>query len=369
MRRLVHYLVAALFLALAPVASAMAAPKAPNPFDEAVTASVAGKATGAILVAKHGRVLWTGSVGDAKKGIPAPPVTAVFDSLSIGKTFTAIAVQRLASMGKLDLHASIREYLPELPESLQAVTVQNCLDNASGWGPYVNDKGDFDPESAAQLLNDLATAERPHKIGEYGYSNTGFQALGLIVQRASGKPFKQAMRELVFRPAGMRSTDFLGSQLFRHRTVATGWKAGKRTGSARTWPSTWSLTGAAGIGTTVMDLYRLNRTFLAGNALGEAGRARMLADGAPTGGRSPYHEDGRTLISYGSGLYHWRDPQGRKVHFHGGDGDYGFHSAMFWREDDDLFIVGLFNSGDPAGSFDRAAFISQFAHAAAEVNP
>jgi CubicO group peptidase (beta-lactamase class C family) len=328
---------------------------------------VFGKATGAILVASHGRVLWTGSVGDPAKGIPAPAPDAAFDAMSIGKTFTAIAVQRLASMGKLDLKASIRRYIPELPRALGAITVQNCLDNASGWGPYLNDKGDFDPESTAELIEDLKTAERVGPIGQYAYSNTGFQALGLIVQRVAGKPFKQAMRELVFRPAKLRSTDFLGSPLFRHRSVAIGWKDGKLTGSARTWSSTWSLMGAAGIATTVGDLYRLNRTFIAGSGLGEAGRARMLADGASTGRRTPYREKGIAQISYGSGLYHWRDAQGRRVHFHAGDADFGFHSLMFWREDDDLLVIGLFNSGSPTEAFDRSAFVNAFADAAAEV--
>lgn len=367
MRFLGHRLIAALFIALAPVCKAAAAAPSPAVFERAAAQTVEGRATGAILVASHGRVLWVGTVGDSKKGIPAPSPDAVFDALSIGKTFTAIAVQRLASMGKIDLEAPIRRYIPELPKELGSITVQNCLDNASGWGPYLNDKGDFDPETTAQLIEDLGTAERKGPPGEYSYSNTGFQALGLVVQRATGKPFKEAMRELVFRPAKLRSTDFLGSPLFRHRPVAIGWKDGKRTGSARTWPSTWSLMGAAGIGTTVQDLYRLNRKFIAGDGLGTAGRARMLADGASTGRRTPYKEAGVSQISYGSGLYHWRDSRGRRVHFHGGDGDYGFHSMMFWREDDDLFIVGLFNSGSPTEGFDRSAFVNAFANAVAEV--
>ena len=365
--RVGHRLVAALFLVLAPVCSAAARQTTAAPFERAVAASVSGKATGAILVASHGRILWTGSVGDPAHGIAAPSPEAVFDTLSIGKTFTAVAVQRLATMGKLELNAPIRRYIPELPESLGAVTVQNCLDNASGWGTYVNDKGDFDPETSSQLVKDLGTAERPQPIGQYAYSNTGFQALGMVVQRVTGKPFKEAMRELVFRPARLRSTDFLGSPIFKSREVAIGWKDEKQTGSARSWPSTWSLLGAAGIGSTVGDLYRLNRMYIAGNRLGPAGRARMLADGASTGRKTPYRETGITHISYGSGLYHWRDAQGRRVHFHAGDGDYGFHAVMFWREDDDLFIVGLFNSGDVVHGFDRSTFFNAFADAVAEV--
>lgn len=333
-------------------------------FSRAASKTIFGKATGTVLVARRGRVLWTGSVGDPTKAISAPAPAAVFDTLSIGKTFTAIAVQRLAEQGRLDLKASVTRYIPELPSSFQSITVQNCLDNASGWGAYLNDKGDFDPETTEQLIADLQTAERKGTLGSYAYSNTGFQALGLIVERATHKPFKEAIRDLVINPANMGSTDFLGSAKLRRLPMAIGWKGGKQTGMARTWPSTWSLMGAAGIGSTVKDLYRLNRTFLAGRMLGTQGRARMLADGVLTGGRSPYSEKGRTQISYGSGLYHWRDARGRKVHFHGGDGDYGFHAAMFWREDDDLFVVGLFNSGSPSDEFDRGAFINAFAAAA-----
>jgi CubicO group peptidase (beta-lactamase class C family) len=263
-----HALVAALFMAQASVCDAVADSPSRAVFERAAAQAVDGKATGAILVARHGRILWTGSVGDPKKGIAAPSPDAVFDALSIGKTFTAIAVQRLAARGKIDLDASIRRYIPELPGDRDSITIQHCLDNASGWGPYLNDKGDFDPESTAELIEDLGKAERAGPVGEYSYSNTGFQALGLVVQRVTGKPFKEALRELVFHPAKLRSTDFLGSPLLQHRPTVIGWKGEQRTGSASTWPSTWSLMGSAGIATTVADLHRLNRTFIAGDGLG-----------------------------------------------------------------------------------------------------
>jgi CubicO group peptidase (beta-lactamase class C family) len=51
---------------------------------------------------------------------------AVFDALSIGQDNHAIAVQRLAARGKIDLDASIRLYVPELPSELDSITIQNC---------------------------------------------------------------------------------------------------------------------------------------------------------------------------------------------------------------------------------------------------
>jgi CubicO group peptidase (beta-lactamase class C family) len=329
--------------------------KPPPLIDAAIKATVEGRATGVVLIAKGGTVLWAGGIGNPTKGIPEPPRDAVFDALSIGKTFTAAALQTLAKEGRVDLSASLRRYIPELPAAFDQVTVQNALDNASGWGSYLNDKGDFDEETEAQLLTDLATADRPKTPGQYGYSNTGFQALGLVVQRASGRSFKEAMQTLVFRPAGMRSTDFLGAPSLAKRSVY-GYVDGKPTGSPKDWPSTWSLLGAAGVATTVDDLFRFNRYFINGNGLGSR-RQAMLADGVTTKNASPYHEAGRTQITYGSGFYHWRDASGRHVHFHGGDADFGFHAVMYWREEGDVFVMGLFNSGSPSTTFDRAKFI------------
>lgn len=325
----------------------------------AVEAAIGGEATGTVLVARGGRILHADGLGDPTNGVPKPSRGSVYDVASIGKTMTAIALQRLAEQGKVDLQAPIRRYIPELPEALEDITVQHALDNNSGWTSYL-DGEDFTPRTAEQLPAGLAKVERKGKAGSgYSYSNAGFAALGLVVQRASGKPFEEALRELVFRPARMNSTGFFSEPRWRKADVAQGYVKGKPTGSAATFPHTWSLLGAAGVATTVDDLYRANRTFLAGSALG-AGRARMLAPGAttrkPNGRQSgPYLTPDTLNVSYGSGLFHWTDRQGRKVHFHGGDGDWGFHAFMWWREDDDLAVIALFNS--KSEGFERGAFI------------
>jgi D-alanyl-D-alanine carboxypeptidase len=41
------------------------------------------------------------------------------------------------------------------------------------------------------------------------YSNYGFLLLGLVVQKASGQDYYDYVREHIFKPAGMNSTDSL----------------------------------------------------------------------------------------------------------------------------------------------------------------
>jgi CubicO group peptidase (beta-lactamase class C family) len=331
-------------MASAAIASPRNPPSAQLPaVGEAVTRTLTGVVSGTVLVAQKGRVLWAGGIGNPAAGAPAPRRESVFDTLSIGKTFTAIALQKLASQGKVQLSAPIRRYLPELPTDFEDITLQHAMDNNSGWGVLL-DGGDFDPRSPVDLIRDLAATKRERKAGTgYAYSNIGFQALGLVVMRAAGMPFETAMRRLVFEPAHLPSTGFFSEPRWRKTDVVQGYVDGKRVGSPTTWPNTWSLLGAAGIASTADDLYRLNRTFLAGEGLGPAGRARMLAEGAHSRG-GPYKDADTLGINYGSGLYHWHDRKGRHVHFHGGAGDFGFSDMMWWRQEDDLFIVGLFNS-------------------------
>ena len=363
-RAMKKLLIATLFLLSAVQAAGAEAKLCPSAaVGEAVTQTVAGKATGAVLVAYGGCILWRGGIGDTAKGIPAPQPDTIFDALSIGKTFTAIAVQELANQRRIALAFPIRRYVPKLPYG--DITVQDALDNNGGLTAYLPHGDDTTPRTAEGLLRALTPALHPRRSGSgYAYSNVGFQVLGLMVQTVTQEDLASAMRRLVFAPAGLQSTEFFSAPSLKGKSVAVGYVNGKRTGSPATWPHTWSLLGAAGIATTVDDLYRLNRYFIAGTGLGPAGRKRMLAAGATTGGRGPMHVARKDTVSYGSGLYHWRDEQGRHIHFHGGDGDFGFHALMLWREEDDVFIAGLFNSGSPADSFSREEFTSKLLAAA-----
>jgi CubicO group peptidase (beta-lactamase class C family) len=45
-------------------------------------------------------------------------------------------------------------------------------------------------------------------VGEYFYSNCGYAIAGHMAETATGKPWEQLMRELVFEPLGMKSAGF-----------------------------------------------------------------------------------------------------------------------------------------------------------------
>jgi CubicO group peptidase (beta-lactamase class C family) len=128
--------------------------------------------------------------------------------------FTAVAILQLMQAGKLSLDASVRTYLPEFPEAWQAVTVKNLLTHSSGISEYLASTTSFrtlvrDDRAPDDILS--LVRNRPLKFppgGKFDYSNTNFVALGLIIEKLSGKTYADYISENIFRPLRMTHSGY-----------------------------------------------------------------------------------------------------------------------------------------------------------------
>jgi CubicO group peptidase (beta-lactamase class C family) len=144
------------------------------------------------------------------------PVTAatLFQSASIGKQFTAVAVMLMVEEGKLSLDTSIRQYFPDAPISWQPITVRHLLNHSSGIADYFEAMGS-DGIAAFDLRRDYAPDELRHIFyrlplsfeagAEFYYSNTGYALLGFLVKRVSGQFYAEVLKERVFKPLEMKT--------------------------------------------------------------------------------------------------------------------------------------------------------------------
>lgn len=139
----------------------------------------------------------------------------VFGIGSVSKQITAYATLRLVEQGRLSLDDSITRYLPESKPAWEGITVRQLLTHTSGIKDYDgNDpifpvapfdrKGEYTPDSLIRMLArpPLNFAPGSH----WAYSNTGYMALSVLLERAAKMPFPDVLRTLVFEPLGMRST-------------------------------------------------------------------------------------------------------------------------------------------------------------------
>jgi CubicO group peptidase (beta-lactamase class C family) len=182
--------------------------------------------SGLLLVEGPG-FFWQGASGIAfeRTGSAALPEDQ-FAIDSVAKSLTATIVMRLVEDGRLALDDPIVQYLPRaLTDGLHVsegraytkdITIRHLLNHSSGieddWRcPGFLDlvAADLDrrwtPEETVEYVKDHCTPRFPPGAG-FWYSDTGYNLLGLIVERVTSMPLHRVFRELLLGPLGMNHT-------------------------------------------------------------------------------------------------------------------------------------------------------------------
>lgn len=166
----------------------------------------------ALCVVKNGKIVKKAGYGLANLETPAPvtPET-VFEIGSVTKQFTAFAIMMLVEERKVELDRSIRDYLPDLPETWAPITVRHCLTHTSGLVNYTSAMPaslaattDFKEGEIIERIRDSALRFRPGEKWEY--CNTGYYLLGTILEKVTGETYWEFLERRVFKPLGMTAT-------------------------------------------------------------------------------------------------------------------------------------------------------------------
>ncbi len=134
--------------------------------DFARSASEAGDFSGVILIARNGSPIFQEAFGyaDREKKIPNK-IDTKFNIGSINKTFTSLAIQKLAAEKKLSLDDTIGKFLPDYPnqDAASRVMVRHLLEMSSGIGDFFGGRYDSaDKEKILTLADYLPLfADRP----------------------------------------------------------------------------------------------------------------------------------------------------------------------------------------------------------------
>ena len=176
--------------------------------------------SGVVLLAKDDSVIFSKGYGDADRERRLPNQTDTrFALVSISKMFAAVAVAQLVEQGKLSFDDPLSKYLPNFRnrEAVEKVRVKHLLSHTSGIPDYLRicRRVQPCPEHPRRLddyLTQVELAQADTLMFEPGtrwaYNNAGYVLLGKIVEIVSGRPYPDYVREHVFRPSGMRDTDF-----------------------------------------------------------------------------------------------------------------------------------------------------------------
>ncbi|MGW6929487.1 serine hydrolase domain-containing protein [Lentzea sp. NPDC054927] len=171
---------------------------------------------------------------------------------SVTKTFTATAIMRLVSDGRVSLDAPVRTYVPELKLlDDREFTVRQLLNHTSGldWGTLV-DTGEGD-DALARHVAELASLTLIAPVGERpSYSQSGFNLAGRIIENVTGQTYEQAMTALLLEPLGLGNTHFDRDAVMTRR-FAAGHEKGQ---IARPWRHWRANNPGGGIAASASDL-------------------------------------------------------------------------------------------------------------------
>jgi CubicO group peptidase (beta-lactamase class C family) len=137
---------------------------------------------------------------------PVTPDT-LFRIASTTKMLTAAALVALAEQGKIKLDEPIDKYVRGLSPRLSQVTVHQLLTHTAGLRDSASYYGSHDDSALAAFVHSWTDDYLIGNPGEvYSYSNIGYGLAAFVLETVTGKPFADAINEILFQPLGMRRT-------------------------------------------------------------------------------------------------------------------------------------------------------------------
>ena len=276
------------------------------------------------LVSRHGET-HVGAHGSHTAGGPMPiRRDSIFRIASAGKPMTAAVAMMLVEEGTLRLDDPVDRFLPELADrrvlksingpvtdtvpASRPVSLRDLLTLRFGQGAIMVWPPEY-PIQQAQVdagvspgpdmwqgtpddyMKQMGSLPMVHQPGEGWLYHTGLDVAGVLLERASGKPFAALMQERLFDPLGMKDTGFFvpPDKIDRLVTFYRGGADGKLAVHDEARGGRWSkapafASGGGGLVSTVDDCLAFGRMMLAkgghghGQLLSRASIALMTTD-------------------------------------------------------------------------------------------
>ena len=290
----------------------------------------------ALVVVRDGKIERAQGYGfsNVELQVPVRPET-IFQSGSMGKQFTAMAVMMLMEQGKLSLDDPLTKFLPDAPASWKAVKVKNLLSHTGGFTDYPKNfdmRRDYTEDQLLKIVEGIPLAFSPGS--KWSYSNLGYLTLGILIHRVSGQFYGDLLHDRVFVPLGMNSTRIISEEdIVPNR--AAGYRLVKGELKNQEWVSPRVNTTADGsLYFSILDLAKWDEALREGKFVSSASYKLMwtpfvLNDGKP-------NRDG-----YGFGWF-IGNTNGHRVIEHAGAWQ-GFNTNISRYVDDGLTVVMLTN--------------------------
>ncbi|MBY0480215.1 MAG: serine hydrolase [Chitinophagaceae bacterium] len=314
----------------------------------------------AVAVVEKDKLIYAKGFGyrDIENKIPVTPNT-LFAIGSCTKAFTASVLGILQKDGKLELNKPVRNYLPELKffndNMNNQILLSDLMSHRTGLPRHDYSWYAFPSTSRDSLMKRIQFMEPSFGVRErWQYNNFMFLLQGLVAEKITGTSWENNVREKIFKPLGMNSSNFSVLDLQKNKDAAIGYGLKKDSIIKKLDYYNINAMGPAGsINSNVLEMANWVNTWINGGKfngkeiipasyLNEAmGSQMVIGNGAPTKERTDVF-----FSNYGFG---WMLAS-YKGHYrveHGGNID-GFSASTCFFPTDSIGIVVLSNQNGSA---------------------
>jgi len=302
----------------------------------------------AIAVVQNGKIIYSHGYGIANLDYNISITTSmVFNIGSMSKQFTAACITLLIEKGEISLDDDVREYIPDLPNYGNTITINHLIHHTSGisdidWMMILAGMPEDNVYNEQDIL-DLIVRQRELNFvpgTKYAYSNSNYTLLAAIAKRVTGMSLGQYAEEQIFKPLGMKNT-FINEnprRIIKNRAI--GYASDGNGGYRIEHSFNTTFPGPSDVNTTVEDLFLWDQNFYKNKIGGPNFNTLMQSRGILTNGDSINYAFGLSFGKY-KGL-NWVGHQGATLGF----------TAESWRFPEQKFtIICLSNQfGFPTGT-------------------
>ena len=164
-----------------------------------------------LAIIKNGQIIYGVGYGYSNIEHQVPvKLETIFQSGSVGKQFTSMAVMMLVEDKKIRLDATIDKYFLDAPNEWKNITVRHLLTHTSGMTDYPQDfnfRADYTEDDMYKLIKTIPLAFQPGE--EWAYSNLGYVMLGILIRRVTNQYYGDFLKQYIFDPLNMTTAQVI----------------------------------------------------------------------------------------------------------------------------------------------------------------
>lgn len=222
--------------------------------------------------------------GWSMTGVPATP-DMHFRNGSVAIAYIGTVLLQMQDKGMLRLDDALSRWFPDYPQA-DRVTLTMLMNGTSGYPDYVTYKKFIDllyadpfrrwtPDELVALALEQPMACEPGAC--WSYAHTNFVILGKVLEKASGRPLEDLIREGILAPLALENTRSEGTAIIQEPVLHAFDAERGRYEESTFWDPSWTLARGAIMTSNVADVLTSITAIATGKLVSPASHALQLA--------------------------------------------------------------------------------------------